>query len=83
MANWFRLIPIEIFKYYTSILITGKSCPEGMHLINGKCVAVVKNSVPQVNHQKNCRWKSNSISYSVTRIPEDSNVSYFYMIMTL
>ena len=57
-----------------SIWLSGKACPDGMFLLNGKCVAVVKNSNNQVDNQ-NCRWKSNSRSYQVATIPTDTYVS--------
>ena len=45
--------------------ITGKACPDGMALIYGKCVNVVKNTASNTVHNKNCQWKSDSSAYRV------------------
>ena len=58
-----------------SIWLSGKACPDGMFLLNGKCVTVVKNSISNQVDNQNCRWKSNSRSYQVATIPTDTYVS--------
>ena len=49
-------------------LITGKACPDGMALIYGKCVSVVKNTASNTLDNKNCQWKTDSNAYRVASI---------------
>ena len=46
----------------------GKACPDGMFLLYGKCVSVVKNTISDTADSQNCRWKSNSKSYDLASI---------------
>ena len=54
--------------YFVLNLLLGKACPDGMFLLYGKCVSIVKNTVSDTADSQNCRWKSNSQSYELASI---------------
>ena len=72
---WISECGIVSISCNISIWLSGKACPDGMFLLNGKCVTVVKNSISNQVDNQNCRWKSNSRSYQVATIPTDTYVS--------
>ena len=61
---------------YVWNLFLGKACPDGMVLLYGKCVSIVKNTVSDTADSQNCRWKSNSQSYELASIG-NTEVKYF------
>ena len=44
-------------------LFSGKTCPEGMSLVYGKCIGVVANTESNDGSHSNCNWNSDSLNY--------------------